>query len=215
MSIFVPVADVGEFVVVQQQFSVNVLNVYHILKTGGWTSASLADMAVVLISGYNDDLAPSQASALQYIIVKCRDLTTEAGAVAQVNFPPNSGGDDTRTALPAQNCHTLSHTTGVAGRSFRGRTSLGGICDAYVTGNFMNADIVTNHIAAMDSIDARITAGGGTWGVVSRYHLYTQSPPKYKKVPTPRTTGIFTDIIDTSSTGKVGSMDSRGAGHGQ
>lgn len=214
MSTFVPVADVGEFVVVQQLFGENCLNVYHILKTGGWTSTSLATMATALISAYNDHIAGVQSSQCQYVIVRARDLTSASGAVAEVNFPPLSGGDLGDTPLPGNVAACVSHKTGLAGRSFRGRTYLGGIVKPGTTGNLLDSGYVTDILNAFDALDAGITAAGGTWGVVSKYSGYTQTPPKYKKVPTPRVAGIFTDIIDNSMDNRLDSQRKRLAGRG-
>lgn len=215
MAVFVPVADVGEFVVVQQLFGQNVLNVYHIKKEGGWTSASLATMCEALISAYNDHIASNQSTDIQYIIVRARDLTTAAGAVAEVNFPPLSGGDAGASSSPGNVAFCVSHKTGLAGRSFRGRTYLAGITETATQGNVLAPASVNNIVAAFDALDGVITAAGGTWGVVSRYSGYTQSPPKYKKIPTPRAAGIFTDIINNSADANLDSMKSRLTGRGQ
>lgn len=212
MAVFVPVENVAEFVVHQRLYGQAVLNVYHVKKEGGWTSASMATMAVVFISWYNDDLAPNQSLNLQYEKVTCRDLTTASGAVASVDFPTNSGGDVNGESLPAQNAISISHTTGFAGRSFRGRTSYAGIMIDQVANNLIDTAIAGLFVDAVDALDAAITAGGGVWGIVSRYSGYTQTAPKFKKVPTPRLAGIFTDIIDNSCSRRVGSQDSRNNG---
>src|SRR5690349_16592500 len=211
---FVPVPNVGEFAVVQQLFGQNIVNVYHIKKEGGWTSATLADMCVVLISGYNDDIAPNLSTNLSFVIVRARDLTTAAGAVAEVNFPPASGGDMfIESELGSVAC-AIKHTTGFAGRSYRGRTFVGGIPVDMTNDGFLNPLFVTNIVNAFDALDGRINEAGGTWGVVSKYSGYTQSPPHYKKVPTPRAEGIFTDIINNSTDNKPDCMRRRLIGRG-
>ncbi len=208
-STFVPVPDVGEFTVVQSLHGQEVDNVYHIRKEGGWDSGSLADMCVVLISWYNDSFSTQTSVALQYQRVKARDLTTSSGAVADIAFPAASGGDDIHDALANQDSASVNHTTGRAGRSFRGRTSFSGVPDTNKLNNTLKPEYVAWLLTQVDALDAAILAGGGTWGVVSKYSGYTQDPPKYKKVPTPRAEGIFTDIIDHNCTGRIGSQDSR------
>jgi len=207
--VFVEVPDVAEFVVEQTLDGQIVNNVYHIKKEGGWNSGSLASMAVVLISFYNDDLAPNLSNHLQFSKVKCRDLTTAAGAVATVNFPALSGGDNNVIALPAQCSASVQHTTGIAGRSYRGRTSVAGLTIGSVNNNLLQESVANAMTDAFDALDAAITAAGGTFGVVSKYSGYTQPGPKYKKIPTPRDTGIFTDIIDNYCSRRIGSQDSR------
>ena len=206
---FVPVPDVAEFVVVQTLDGQIVNNVYHVKKEGGWTSSSMADMAVVFISFYNDDLAPLLSNHIQFQLVKCRDLTTESGAVATVNFPALSGGDNNVIALPAQCSASCQHTTGRAGRSYRGRTSVAGITIGSVNNNILQESTANAITDAFDALDAAIIAAGGTWGIVSKYSGYTWSPPPYKKIPTPRAEGIFTDIIDNFCSRRIGSQDSR------
>jgi hypothetical protein len=102
----------------------------------------------------------------------------------------------------------------VAGRSFRGRTYLAGFPNNAFVNGFIDASAANDVTNAYDAIDGLINAAGGTWGVVSKYHGYTQSPPKYKKVPTPRAEGIFTDIIDNSTDNKPDSQRRRLVGRG-
>jgi hypothetical protein len=210
MASFVEVPDVGEFAVIQELHGQQVVNVYHIKKEGGWDSASLAAMCVVLISWYNDDFAPNVSTALKFLRVKARDLTTATGAIADIAFPALSGGDDIHDALANQDSCSINHTTGRAGRSFRGRTSYSGVPDNKKVNNALDATWVGDMLDAVVALDAAIIAGGGTWGVVSRYsgYTWTEDPP-YKKIPTPRDEGIFTDIIDHNCTGRIGSQDSR------
>lgn len=206
---FVEVPDVAEFVVVQSLDGQVVNNVYHVKKEGGWDSASMAAMAVVFISFYNDDLAPLLSNHIQFVKVKCRDLTTVAGAIAEVNFPALSGGDNNVIALPAQCSASCQHTTGVAGRSYRGRTSVAGITIGSVNNNLLQESVATAVTDAFDALDAAIISAGGTWGIVSKYSGYTWSPPPYRKIPTPRAEGIFTDIINSFCSRRIGSQDSR------
>jgi hypothetical protein len=214
MSAFVPCPDVAEFSVVQQLFGQNVINNFHIKKEGGWTSTTMGEMCVALISGYNDHIADNQSTSLQYIIVRARDLSTEAGAVAEINFPPLSGGNSPIRSYPGNVAVCVSHKTGVAGKSFRGRTYFAGYPQTAGGGNTINSDEVTSWLNGVDALDAAITTAGGTWGVLSRYHGYTQTAPKYKKVPTPRSEGIFTDIINHSMDNRLDSQRRRLTGRG-
>lgn len=208
-STFVPVPDVAEFVVVQTLDGQVVNNVYHIKKEGGWTSSSMASMAVVLISFYNDDLAPLLSNHIQFQKVKCRDLTTVSGAVAEVNFPSLSGGDNNVFALPAQCSASCQHTTGFAGRSYRGRTSVAGLTIGSAANNLIQESTANAITDAFDALDASIIAAGGTWGIVSKFSGYDWVGPPWRKVPRPRTEGIFTDIINNFCSRRVGSQDSR------
>jgi len=214
MADFVEVPDVAEFSVVQNLSGQNVINIFHIKKDGGWDSASMAAMCVTLISGYNDEYAPHMSDDLRFVIVRARDLSTQFGAVAEVNFPPNSGGDAAIQSAPGNVALCIKHSTGLAGRSFRGRTFLAGLPRTFVENNQVSEAYRDEMVAATDAIDGLINTAGGTWGVVSKYSGYTQSPPKYKKVPTPRAVGIFTDIINNSADVNVDSMRRRLNGRG-
>ena len=207
--VFVPVPDVAEFTFYGHLDGQIVNNVYHVKKEGGWNSASMAAMAVVFISFYNDDLAPLLSNHIQFDKIKCRDLTTATSDVAEVNFPALSGGDNNVIALPAQCSASCQHTTGKAGRSYRGRTSVAGITIGSVNNNILQESTANAVTDAFDALDAAIIAAGGTWGIVSKYSGYTWSPPPYRKIPTPRAEGIFTDIINNFCSRRIGSQDSR------
>ena len=105
-------------------------------------------------------------------------------------------------------------STGVAGRSFRGRLFLSGVPEGSFDGNLLGGSAPADMRNGLFALKANIVAAGGTWVVVSRYSGYTQSPPKYKKVPTPRTAGIATPVDNISVDVRLASQRRRLAGRG-
>lgn len=211
---FVPVNRVAEFAVIQQLVNHNVINVYHFLKPTAWDQVSMQQAATVLISAYNDHFANQQSTDLQYIIVKGRDLTSQNGIVSDTNFPPSSGGNDTATAAPSYVSFSVGHKTGLAGRSFRGRTAYGGIPAAQCYNGVVSDVYKEAWLSATQALDGLANAAGFTWGVVSRYSGYTVDPETGKKTPIPREQGIFTDIIDHSVDNRTDIQSSRKLGVG-
>jgi hypothetical protein len=214
MADFVEVPEVAEFAVHQRMHGQKIISLYNVKRLGGWTAAALDDMCNAIILGYNTDFAPQQSTDLQYEYVAARDLTTAAGIVTQVNFPPASGGDLGNPGMPGNVVLAVAHKTGLAGRSFRGRTFFPGLVENAVTGNEIPTPYKDGIVGAFLALDGRIIAAGGTWGIVSRYSGYTQTPPKYKKVPTPRAVGLFTDITVSSANVFLDSMRRRLTGRG-
>lgn len=211
---FVPCPNVAEFVLHQTLDGQHVVNVFHIKNEEGWGAASLALMCETVKDWVVAQLRGISAPQLVYNSVSARDLTTEMGIVAESSFPPNTTGSATGIASPGNVALAVGHKTGFAGRSARGRTFIAGISESMTA----NADIGdTYRVAAQNIFNALITAvfnGGGVWGVLSRFSGYTQTAPKYKKVPTPRGVGLFLPIIVNIADSIVDSQRRRLPGRG-
>lgn len=214
MAGFVPCPEVGEFVIKQILAGQDVFNVLHIKKIGGWTAATLTNMAVALMSAWFTNMSPIQAGELLYQGITGRDLSTAMGAVVDVPWTPGQHGAAGGGAEPGNVALAVGHKTGLAGRSARGRTFLGGISEDWANqGKITDGQRVVIQ-TAFDNLGAAIEAAGGKFGVLSRYSGYTQTPPKYKKVPIARAEGIFNEIISNVADTFVDSMRKRLPGRG-
>jgi hypothetical protein len=83
-----------------------------------------------------------------------------------------------------------------------------------VNASLIDANQLGNHVAAMNTFKQAVDLIGVAWGVVSKYSGYTQTAPKYKKIPTPRVEGIFSPIISLAADRLTDSMRRRLPGRG-
>jgi len=115
------------------------------------------------------------------------DLTTATSPqFTATTFTPLAGTDSTND-LPWQTAALVSWTTGTRGRSYRGRTYLGGFCEDQSDGR----DIGATLIAAIEDWRDIILADGN-FGVISRYSGV--DPDTH--LPIPRDEGIISTFTD-------------------
>lgn len=186
---FISVPNVCQFNLRASVNGVPIENVFH-LKKGDETAWSLPDIigaAEEMGSAWQAEMLPVLAGGYQARTVYARDLTTEAGLVYEASFAADAFGTASGETMPGSVAVCITHRTGLAGRSYRGRTYISGMSELSVNGNNIvtgfAATLITNFIAFKDLV----VDAGYVWGIVSRYHNLA-----------PRAVGIFTRI--TAST---------------
>jgi hypothetical protein len=201
MPTFVPCLDTLElslqFAQSDGSFAENVL---FALKGSAWNNTEINDMIAGLVTwfGTGDGTHSYQdivANDTSLVAVGYRDLTTIASAsgVSNAGLPlvgTNAGATDTLGVT-----FTITHRTGLAGRSFRGRTYLVGIPAGVGTSPNV-VDGPTYADPAVDAFGSLITAipgavAGSEWVVCSRYHANPLPPPVGS---VPRAAGVMTPI---------------------
>lgn len=190
---FIPVPNTVELVATFRN-TVNFNNVKNVIN---WKKRSGAVVAADLdvISGYyatwwqaaGNDHVSNQISLVQ---IDMRDLSSEASYV-EVNpiaSPPLGalGG----AVMPMSVTMAVKFTTGLAGRSYRGRLYFVGLAETEVVGDFVNATAAEAIRVAYDGLrTGAFAATGYDMVVVSRYHNKA-----------PRETGIASVITGVSLT---------------
>lgn len=202
---FIPVPDTVE---VRMQYSYDgqqVENVFHVHQDGEWTVSQMQAIATVFVDLFDDELDTFAAATLTLNRVLVRDLTTSSGLAIEWTTGLPLSGLSPSPQLPNNVTAAVKWTTGLAGRSFRGRTYHLGLCENSVTANelvsTLPADLESAYATLITNIPAAVT--GAALVVVSKYHLGA-----------PRTTGITTDIIAVSVDPVVDSQRRRLPGRG-
>jgi len=194
MATFVPVANVAEVVIKGLLAGQQINNIVHLKNSAGWDAGTLFSAVGDLIIAWRDNIRPLLSSDFLFTGAHAKDLTTSMGIEVDVPWIGAAGGAIGNAAADGNVALCIGHKTGFAGRSARGRTFIAGLPENSTTDDAITDAFKASWQTAMDNIVAAMATRGTPWGVVSKYSGYTQTPPKYKKVPTPRVAGIFNGI---------------------
>jgi len=186
---FIPVPGAGQFNVRGTINGIPMENVLNFRKEAAtaWTYEQLSAAIIVLKNAWAAEMLPILASGYQALSIYARDLTFEAGAIAEANFDPGSVGTASGETMPGSVAAVITHRTNQAGRSYRGRTYIGGFSELSVLGNNLVSGFATSLIGAWQSIIDEMSANDWSFVIVSRYHNLE-----------PRFTGIMTTVQSSS-----------------
>jgi len=141
--------------------SQRVENVFHFSGPSSSDPVAIAALADALRISWTNDVLPIVSSALQLNSVYVRSLDA-AIAPASESFPANAQvGGNTQPVLPSNVSWCLKFTTGLTGRSGRGRSFVVGLCENQVTANLIAAGTADDLLIAYQSFFA--TAAGQGW----------------------------------------------------
>jgi len=181
---FQPVEDGLGITINADMGSIPFVNVFGLVFTGTLTQGIADTIADSFVTAY-DEIAPvlNNTWALQSIVVT--DLREEEGAqFTVVGAPSLVVGEKAVDALPFQTAALVTWYTAVRGRSFRGRTYLGGFCEDGSSGRSIAGAVQT----ALEGFAAQITLSGEV-GIISRFHGVDEDG-----VAIPRNPAIITPI---------------------
>ena len=118
---FIPAANTGRFTLVYNDIGNLAENVFHVLFDSEPSASDLEDVCSIIASWWDVSVQPLVCAGVEFSKIMARDMTVDSGV-----------GIEFTTGLPltgtGTSCLTSSITvavkwgTGLAGRSFRGRT---------------------------------------------------------------------------------------------
>lgn len=151
------------------QNGIPINNVFHV-DTGGTVTPEILDAVLnVFVDWIDDNWLALLHGSYELPQIVATDISVEDGAQAEANFFPAKTGAGTGAAMAANAAMVASWRTAKTGRSFRGRTYIGGLAN----GVLQNAQNVTTTFAG-DAAELLITlldvleTAGFKLGVLSR-----------------------------------------------
>lgn len=181
-------------------------NVFHCYRSAGWDAGSLNTVGGTFANWWTTDMRGYIANTVSLERIITRDLTTESGVGTEVTLGLPAAGTAVAPALPNSVSVAVKWGTGLAGRSFRGRTFHIGLCEDQVTANKLVTSVQNNLNDAYDNL--RVVLDNAIlaieFGVLSRYHAGA-----------PRANGILTPILGVSIDPVIDSQRRRLPGRGR
>lgn len=189
---FVPVADTAEVEAVFLLDSQIVEMTFYYQNALTPDLSTLTNLLDAVNAAIRTSLLPFLSSAIQLLRVvgTLLDVADGLTAVSIVSLPA-AGGDGSESA-PSNVAACISKRTGQSGRSFRGRNYIPAIPNSAITTNTLSGDFTGGVTTAFGSILGAGGEDGWVPVVVSRFSGFTIVDGR--KVPTPRETGIATQI---------------------
>lgn len=178
-------------------FSVNgqpVANVLHV-RTVGAVAVTPTDVQAAATTFSNwvvANLQNSQGTGIQLIDVTATDISGPGGAqfITQPGTPEY--GQVASPSLPNNVAFVIKFTTGLSGRSYRGRFYFCGLTESQVGGNLINQADADNIVGAFNALPTALAAVDLEHVVVS---TFTNGAPRAAGVATPITTYSYTDLV--------------------
>lgn len=124
---FIPATDCAEAVVRQTLQGLPVVNTLKFRHTSGYDQADIDALAAYIDTAWSTNVLPLQVAALAYLQTDVRGLGNVEDLFATANAGSGDGGITTESPLPANVAFAVKFTTGLTGRSTRGRLYLAGL----------------------------------------------------------------------------------------
>lgn len=200
---FVPFPDTAQFEVRYIDDGQKVENVYHVDDATPWDATTLAAMCAVFVNWWDVSMQPLVSDAVQLVGIVAKDMSAEFGVgIDYATGLPLTGGN-TSGDFPNNVTLAVKWSTGLSGRSFRGRTYHIGLSKNQVAGQIVVATPLANIVAAYNALIADVDAAGGALSVASRFDGGVE-----------RTSGVTTHILSASADPVIDSQRRRLPGRG-
>lgn len=196
---FIPVPNVAQVDMIYTQDNQPVENVYHYQFAAPPTALDLNNLIDSLKTWETDHGAGLRSDDVALVRIKARDLTTVDGIGVDRQIVPAIVGTNVAGAMPNNVTLAMTWRTGLAGRSFRGRTYHIGLVKGTLTApnqvsNAGQASLIAAYTLLLD-VDP---AGSPPLVVVSRRHANAD-----------RLVGIATPVTACTTDGFVDSQRRR------
>jgi hypothetical protein len=159
------------------------------------TPSVLLDLVSQMASSWTANIMPNISNRYILTEIHARDLSIQAGAIATDTTVAGQAGAQAGAALPGNVAFCVSLRTGLAGRSFRGRTYFAGLTEPEVTENELNPIRAAAFVDGLDGVRLDLLSGGFQLVIVSRQF---NNVPRTTAVSTPVSAVLSIDnIVDT------------------
>lgn len=180
-------------------------NRYHVEQDSPFDEVSLAVLAALFDNWWTTELRAEQPTSLSLVLIVAKALDTPSSpGVEYSSGLPKAGLFTTTPALPNNVTLAVKWSTGLRGRSFRGRTYHIGLTEDAVAGNTISAGHLSFLIGAYEALIDDLAGLPADLVVASRISNGVE-----------RTTGVTTQVSGVSIDATVDSQRRRLPGRGR
>lgn len=173
---FQAVPDTAKVAVVMQYSSEDLINVFHFRRTTVWGLPELESLLETVGTVWVNDIMIHLSQYVYFLRVEGRGLRAIDDVSAEYVLSTPVIGSRGNQGVPANVAFAITHLTGRAGRSFRGRTFFGGFSEDDVDRSLLvsaRADGLRNGLVSLRNVTSQL---GWTQVVVSRYENRQRRP---------------------------------------
>lgn len=200
---FIPAVGCARLEMVFEEQGQIIENVFHFESGTAWDVAHMTALALAVKNEHTANIRALQTAGCSLTKIRVRGLNTDADPAIEYTTGLPVAGLGGATPAPMNVTLAVKLSTGLGGRSFRGRFYFCGLDLAVISGSTVAGGFITDLITAYGRFLTTEVAAAGQWGVVSYVHDHA-----------PRTTGAFTPIIGLSADTTTDSQRRRLPGRG-
>jgi len=183
------------------QNTIPIVNVYHVKTPGAVTDTALIEVSAAFFDWWQDHMQASQHTSYVLNSIVATDISVANGHQVTTVLTSDNAGTAGNSAAAANAAAVLSWRTANIGRSFRGRTYVGGVPqDGLLNAQALTTAAATSYATAGAALIDALEAAGYVLSVLSRFAAGVQ-----------RVTGLLTQIIEVVVDTKVDSQRRRTA----
>jgi hypothetical protein len=128
-------------------------NIFHVKTTEEWGAEFLENLVGVFYTWYQNNLQATQSVDVTLTTIEARDLTTEFAGYNSMTLTTDNTGAIANPVLPYNSTAAVKWTTGLTGRSTRGRTYHVGLSESSATGGELTS---AARVALLDAYEQLI-----------------------------------------------------------
>lgn len=201
---FIPFANCCKLEMVHLQFGQYVENVYHFRRTeGAIGTEDMATLAAFMKGWFTSNHAPLINNDVSLVLIRAKDLTTQFSPGIEYSTGLPAAGVGTGHSEPSNVTLAVKLSTGLSGRSYRGRVYFIGLPAGAATADQVDGVTVAAIKSAWQNLQSTLPAGW-EWVVASSMENLTW-----------RTTGVMTTITGIAVDPFVDSQRRRLVGRGR
>lgn len=192
-----PTIPIPNGVMVELIYSYNgqrIENVYHATKGSPANVADLNALVTLFRTWENGTAKARRSVACSLVQIDATALDGPGAPVVTVPILPAIAGTHASSAAPCYTTIAIKHTSGLGGRSFRGRTYWIGVGQAWLGGGDLIAQSEADLVAGYyNTLRTQLLAGGWTFCIASKYSGVVIVNGRRRAVP--RAQGILTPVL--------------------
>lgn len=200
---FVPFPQTASFEMRFLDDGQKVENVFHVDNATPWDATELLRYCAVFANWWNADMRALVSDAVSLVSVIGKDMATGTAVGVEYTTGLPLVGGNTSGDFPNNVTLAVKWSTGLAGRSFRGRTYHIGLAKNQVAGQIVVSSSLSSIVTAYLLLISAVTTAGAALSVASRFHLGVV-----------RVTGVTTHILSASADPVIDSQRRRLPGRG-
>lgn len=180
---------------------VPIVNVWHIKSPASVTALRLLEVCEIVEAWWAGVYSYDIITGVAFVDIVATDISVEDGEQITLAASTQATGRNATAGAAANAAACVSFGTGRTGRSYRGRTYVGGLAQSYLLDSlhFTNAAVASFNADLVALVDALETAGY-VLSVLSRVLNGVQ-----------RIVGVLTEIITVTTNNKIDSQRRRTA----
>lgn len=182
---FIPAPNCASVEIIFLQNGETCENQFHVHKGSPYSLTDLQAVRTIVNNWHNTNLSTIQGSVVSLVRIRTRALDSTSAPLEDFPLPTPRPGLQGGAGLPGNVTYCVKGSSGLIGRSQRGRYYHIGLTTLFygTNPNFISSGASGGVVNALNALITQLAAGGHTLGVVSYQHDHA-----------PRSSGQFTAI---------------------